>query len=230
MNDSLYLKKVTCPICGKQFSSMKAKVNSYKVEKKDEDFCIHYVDINPMYYEVFVCPFCAYSATENSFKDISEAEINLLKDAFSGRTVGRSFCTERTLDDAIAAYKLAIHTAELRNAKTSTLAGLCLKLAWLYRFAEDKHEDRFLKFALENYLEAFDKEEFPIGNLNEISMLYLLGELSRRVRKYNDAVIWFGKAVANPQRGENPRIEKLAREQWIISKEQVKKMERQHKE
>ena len=211
MNDSLYSKKVTCPICGKQFSSMKAKVNSCKVEKKDEDFCTHYVDLNPMYYDIFVCPFCAYSAAETSFGQINEVEVNILKNAFSGRMVGRSFCTQRSLEDAIAACKLAIYTAELRKAKASVLAGLCLKLAWYYRFAEDKQEEVFLKYALQNYLEAFDKEELPIGNLNEISMLYLLGELSRRIGKHNDAIVWFGKAVASPERGENPKIEKLAR-------------------
>ena len=226
MSEALYSKKMTCPICKKQFSSMKAKVNSCKVEKKDEDFCLHYVDINPMYYDVFVCPFCAYSATENSFNDIKEAEIEILKNAFSGRLVGRSFCVERTLNDAIATVKLAIHTAELRNAKASMLAGLCLKLAWLDRFAGDKHEETFMKYALKNYLDAFDKEELPIGNLNEISMLYLLGELSRRVGKLKDAIVWFGKAVASPERGENPRIEKLAREQWIITKEQVRKSDK----
>ena len=223
MNDSLYSKKVTCPICGKKFSSMKAKVSFCKVEKKDEDFCTHYVDLNPAYYEIFVCPYCAYSASETSFEEIKEEEIKLLKDAFSGRIVGRSFCTERSLNDAIAACKLAIHTAEIRKAKSSVLAGLCLKLAWLYRFASDKQEEIFLNYALQNYLEAFNKEEFPIGNLNEISMLYLLGELSRRLGKLNDAIAWFGKAVSNPERGENPRIEKLAREQWILAKEQYKK-------
>ena len=180
MNNALYTKKVNCPICGKDFSSMKAKVNSCKIERKDEDFCMHYVDVNPMYYEFFVCPFCGYAASENSFKDITDTETKLLKAAFSGRTVGRSFCDERSLQDAIASCKLAIHTAELRKAKASILAGLCLKLAWMYRFAGDKQEELFLKYALDNYLEAFDKEGLPIGNLSEVSVLYLLGELSRR--------------------------------------------------
>jgi uncharacterized protein (DUF2225 family) len=226
MDDSLYSKKVTCPICGKQFSSLKAKVNSCKVDKKDEDFCTHYVDLNPMYYEIFVCPHCAYSASESSFGEITEAEAMLLKEAFSKRTVGRSFCTQRSLNDAIAACMLAINTAELRKAKASVLAGLCLKLAWLYRFAGDKKEEVFLNYAHQNYLAAFDKEEVPIGNLDEISMLYLLGELARRLGKFNDAIVWFGKAVACPGKAENPRIEKLAREQWTLTKEQFKKGEK----
>jgi uncharacterized protein (DUF2225 family) len=226
MNEALYSKKMNCPICGKQFSSMKAKVNACKVEKKDEDFCVHYVDLNPMYYEVFVCPFCGYSASENSFSQINDTEINLLSDAFAGRKVGRSFCTERSLDDAIATFKLAIYTAELRKAKPSVLAGLCLKLAWLYWFAGDKQEEVFLNFALKNYWEAFDKEELPIGNLSEVSILYLLGELSRRVGKLNDAVVWFGKAVASPDRVSNPRIERMAREQRSLAKEQYKQSEK----
>lgn len=226
MNNSLYSKKVVCPICSKQFSSMKAKVNSCKIKKKDEDFCTHYVDLNPMYYEVFVCPSCGYAAPETSLGELTEKEANLLKEAFSGREVGRSFCDQRSLDDAIASYKLAIYTAELRKANASVLAGLCLKLAWLYRFKGDKQEELFLEYSLRNYLDAYDKESFPIGNLNEISMMYLLGELSRRLGKLNEAITWFGKAAASPERKENPMIEKLAREQWALTREQHKESEK----
>lgn len=223
MNDSLYLKKMTCPICGNEFSSMKAKLNACKLDGKDEDFCTHYVDLNPMYYEIFVCPYCGYAASENSFGELTDSEIRQLKEAFAGRTIGRSFCNERSLNDAIAACKLAIHTAELRNAKAGVLAGLCLKLAWLYRFAGDKQEEKFLQYALDHYLEAFNTEACPIGNLNEISMMYLLGELSRRLGKLDEAIVWFGKAVASPERRENPRIERMAREQWSLTKEELKK-------
>ncbi|MEA4848406.1 MAG: DUF2225 domain-containing protein [Clostridiaceae bacterium] len=226
MNNSLYSKKVTCPICGKEFSSLKAKVSSCKVKKKDEDFCIHYEDTNPMYYEIFVCPFCAYAAPENSFGEMTEEGLKLLKGAFLGREVGRSFCAQRSLKDAIAVYKLAIYTAELIKAKASMLAGLCLKLAWLYRFKGDKQEELFLNYSLRNYLEAFNKEPLPIGNLNEISLMYLLGELSRRIGKFNDAITWFGKAAASPERKENPKIEKLVREQWVVAREQHKENEK----
>lgn len=223
MNNSLYSKKVICPICSNQFSSMKVKVGSCKVEKRDADFCTHYEGLNPLYYEIFVCPVCAYSATENSFEEINEKEIAVLKEAFAGRSVGRNFCNERSLNDAIDSCKLAIYTAELRESNASTFGGLCLKLAWLYRFAEDKQEERFLNYSLKYYLEAFNQEKFPFGNLNEISVQYLLGELSRRLGKYEDAIVWFGKVIGSPEREENPRIEKLTREQWILAKDQYKK-------
>lgn len=224
MYNSLYSKKVTCPICGKKFTTMKAKINSCKVKKKDEDFCTHYVDLNPAYYEIFVCPSCAYSATENSFENVSEEEIKLLREAFSGRVVERNFCDQRSLEDAIDACKLAIYTAELTKASFSVLAGLCLKLSWLYRFAGDDQEKVFLDYSLKNYLEAFEKEELPFGNLNKMSVMYLIGELFRRLGKYSDSIVWFGKAVASPEKGENQWVEKLAREQWKLARDQNKEM------
>jgi hypothetical protein len=42
------------------------------------------------------------------------------------------------------------------------------------------------------------------------------------LNKFQDAVFWFNKAVSNPDRANNPRIEKMSREQWIVAKEQYK--------
>lgn len=221
MNDSLYLKKVKCPICGMDFEAVKVKTKACIVDKKDEDFCVHYKGINPMFYEIFVCPQCGYSASETSFDDISNAERLLLQEAFSGRKIGRNFCSERTLNDAIDSYKLALYTATKRNSKNSTIAGLSLKIAWMYRVAGDNEKEiNFINYALENYYEAYSREKPPFGALSELTMQYLLGELYRRVGKYEDAITWFGRVISNPERKTNPRIENLARDQWALAKEQ----------
>lgn len=222
MSDMLYEKEVKCPICNNHFSSKKLRISACVVDKRDEDFCTHYKNNNPMYYEIFVCPYCGYAASENSFDKLTLIELNKIKEILSGKIVSRSFCNERNINDAIDSFKLALFIANSRESKNSIVAGICLKLAWLYRELQDEREMVFLRYALENYSIAYDKEEMPIGNLDEISMQYLLGELSRRLNKLKDAVFWFNKAVNNPLRVANPRIEKLAREQWIAVKEQNK--------
>lgn len=223
MSDVLYEKEAKCPICNNRFSSKKLRLSACVVDKRDEDFCVYYKNYNPMYYEIFVCPHCGYAASENSFGNLTLIELNKIKEILSGKTVARSFCNERDINDAIDSFKLALFIASSRDSKNSIVAGICLKLAWLYRELQDEKEKIFLKYALENYSIAYDKEEMPIGNLDEISVQYLLGELSRRLQKFKDAVFWYNKAVNNPQRVTNPRIEKLAREQWIAVKEQNKK-------
>ncbi|MDF2521409.1 MAG: hypothetical protein K0R84_2037 [Clostridia bacterium] len=223
MNEILYDKNVKCPICNNSFSSKKVRVSACVVDRRDEDFCIHYKDFNPVYYEIFVCPHCGYAASENSFDNLSLVELNRIKEMLSGKIVGRSFCDERGINDAIDSFKLALFIADTRGAKKSMIAGICLKIAWLYRELKDEKEMVFLKYALDNYGIAYDKEEMPLGNLDEISVQYLLGELSRRIGKLNDAVFWFNKAVNNPLRVNNPRIEKMTREQWTAVKQMSKK-------
>ncbi len=224
MSEALFPKKVKCPLCNNSFSTMKVKRNACIVDKKDEDFCIHYKSYNPTFYEIFVCPFCGYSASESSFNQLTPAESKTLKDAFSGFNVARSFCGERNINDAIDSYKLALYTSKSKRARESIIAGICLRIAWLYRVAEDEKERTFLEYALNNYKNAYYSERFPIGNFDEITLQYLIGELLRRVGKFEEAVSWFSKAVANPLKNINPRIEKIAREQWGLAKEQLREI------
>lgn len=223
MSEALYDKNIKCPICNNPFSSKRLRASACRVDKRDEDFCTFYKSHNPMHYEILVCPHCAYAASENSFDNLSQKEIATIKELLSGKVINRSFCGERTITDALDSFKLALFLAKSRNAKNSIIAGLSLKLAWIYREMKDEKEIGFLEHALENYKVAYDKEDLPLGNLDEISVQYLLGELSRRLHKLNDAVFWFNKAVSNPERSQNPRIEKLAREQWAVVKEQSRK-------
>jgi uncharacterized protein len=222
MSEALYEKSIKCKICNNSFSSKRLRATTCRIDKREEDFYISYKGHNPMHYEILVCPHCGYAASEVSFDSLSPKELNDIKEMLSGKVIGRSFCGERTVNDALDSFKLALFMAKSRDAKNSVIAGLSLKLAWIYREMKDPKEKDFLEYALEQYKLAYDKENLPLGNLDEISVQYLLGELSRRLNKFKDAVFWFNKAVSNPDRVNNPRIEKLSREQWILAKEQSK--------
>ncbi len=222
MTDAFYTKKVKCPICNNHFTTIKVRINACIVTKKDEDFCIHYKDINPIFYEIFVCPTCAYAGSENSFQELGKNEVLKLKNAFSGRMVQRDFCKERNLNDALDSYKLALYTANIKDAKDSTIAGIALKIAWMYRYMNDKRELQFIQHALDHYLIAYEKEQLPIGNLSEIKLMYLIGELYRRVANYNEAIIWLNRVVSSPERHSSPIIERLARTQWMTLREDIK--------
>jgi uncharacterized protein (DUF2225 family) len=222
MSEALYEKSNKCIICNNSFSSKRLRATACRLDKREEDFYTSYKGHNPMHYEILVCPHCGYAASESSFNSLSPKEITNIKEMLSGKIIGRSFCGERTVNDALDSFKLALFMAKSRDAKDSVIAGLSLKLGWIYREMKDVKEKDYLEYALEYYKKAFDKENLPFGNLDEISVQYLIGELSRRLNKFQDAVFWFNKAVSNPNRANNPRIEKMSREQWIVAKEQYK--------
>ncbi len=222
MKNIYYKKSLKCPVCLCEFSTTKIKSSAIKIEHKDEDFCVHYKEYNPVYYEIFICPNCGYGASENSFKNVNDIEKIILLEAFTGREVGRDFCGIRTHNDAVDSFKIALYTANLKKARKSLIAGLALKTAWLYRYIEDDNEFVFLKMALEYYKEAFDTENFSDNKLNEFTVIYLIGEISRRVGMYEESLEWFNRIVNHPDRHTNRRIEKLAREQWYNVRESIK--------
>lgn len=218
-----YLKEIKCPVCETQFKTVRTKSNAVKVISKDEDFCPYYNGLNPIFYEIIVCPICAYAASENSFAEMSEYELKILRNAFKSRSVGRNFLGERNINEAIDSFKLALLTATSRKAKDSLVAGICLKISWLYRTNHDEKENDFVKYAYENYRKAYEEEEAPYGNLSSMMLLYLLGELARRIDLIEDSAYWLSKAISSPERKENPRIEALARDQFAIVRELMKK-------
>lgn len=75
---------------------------------------------------------------------------------------------------------------------------ISIKIAWMYRLLEEKeHENSFLKQALEAFNETYIKERFPVYGLQRDSLMYLLGELNRRLGNYSDALLWFSKTITN---------------------------------
>lgn len=219
----MYLKEIKCPVCEEKFSSIRVKSNAVALDRKDEDFCPYYKKLNPMYYEILVCPACAYAASETSFNDIGDFELISLRNAFKNRKVDRDYCGQREWADAVDSYKLALLTATAKKAKPSAVAGICLRIAWLYREKADEKEEGFLKYAYENYRKTYEEEKAPYGNMTEMMLMYLMGELARRLNLIDDAAYWLGKAVQSPERKMNPRIEELARDQFSLVRDEMKK-------
>jgi uncharacterized protein len=214
MVDILYTVDKQCPNCGKSFTVTRVR-NRLTMLQRDSDFCMHYKDINPYYYSIWVCTHCGYAASENTFTELSPLAGEKIKKFLEGRQVNADFSGIRTREQAIATYKLAIYYAGLMDAPKSRLAGLYLKLAWLFREAEQANEEQaLLKLAAEHYQEALSQEPLPIGNMTELTVAYLIGELHRRTNNLSKALVYLGKVVSDPRAKSEKQILDLARDAW----------------
>ena len=110
---------------------------------------------------------------------------------------------------------LSILAGSLKKEKNSVMAGLSLRLAWLYR-GEDivDQEKRFLALALKGYEESFLYSDFTGTSMSELKVLFMVGELSRRLGQYDKAVMYFSKIIQHKEANEEPKIVNLARKQW----------------
>ncbi len=223
MDEGLYNKKLVCPVCSKEFLTTKVKIRAAKVLSRDTDFCLHYEDLNPLLYEVDVCENCGYAALSEKFSDIYDKERETLLKEIAPRWRRRSYAGERSLDTAIEVFKLALYQLQLRKAKSSELAKLCLRLAWLYRFKNDEREKEFLEHALKFYKDAYEKESFPVENLDEYTCAYMIGELSRRLGKKDEAVRWFSILISSREARQKRTLMTLIQDQLQFLREDRKK-------
>jgi len=219
MNENLYNKQVTCPVCGNRFFMTKVKLKAIRVEKRDSDFCVHYKTLNPMFYDAVVCEHCGYASMADKFSEVSDKERKLLLEKLAPRWKKRSFAGERTVDDALEAFKLVLLNHQIRGSKSSEIAKVCLRIAWLYRFKGDERELDFLKFAEHHYEQTFMNEYFPVDKLDEYTCMYIIGELNRRLGNYDAAVKWFSKLISTPDARKNAALIEAARNQYQLVKE-----------
>lgn len=213
----IYSRKLTCPVCRNKFTSMKVKESKLRIEETDTDLFIKYKgDDHPLKYSAVVCPECGYSSLEQNFDYINTKRQTLIKEKITPKWVKKDYTQNRTLKESIDCFKLSLYCAEVMGFKKVELAGICLKIAWLYRLKKDKTEVRFLEISRRLYEQSYTEED---SEMDEITLLYLIGELSRRVGDMKNAITWLGRVISNPYIKNNPQIEKLARMQWEDIKE-----------
>lgn len=214
MADAIYQVEKPCPICEKQFTVTKVRSRLTMV-KQDSDFYVQYKEVNPNYYSIWVCPHCGYAAPDAYFQEINSAGTQKIKKFLEGKKVNVNYGGVRTREQALATYKLATFYGELISEKESRLGGLYLKLGWLYREGQQPEEEKqALLKAIAHYEKAPLKERFPIGNLTEISLFYLLGDLFRRTGQLDHALSYLGRVVGDPRAKMEKRVLEMAKELW----------------
>lgn len=126
------------------------------------------------------------------------------------------------MPDVIAAYKLSIFYEEMLNSSEAYRAGLYLKLAWVYRLAEDEENERtYLTRALESYEASLYKERYPLGNLTDTMVMYLVGAISFELGDAEKAAQYLGRMVNdNDIRTSEPKLMDRIKDLWTEVREQ----------
>lgn len=207
----LYDKTVTCPICSNEFTVKCAKINSPRIKSKDSDFFIHYSVINPYFYDIWICNQCGYAAPKKEFPKIKSSEKNSLIKNLAPKWKPRTFPLIQNEETALERYKLALLTATFTYKDQGYIAFLLLKIAWMYRLLQDtENEISFLQQSLKCFEKAFINEPFPICGLQRDSLTYLIGELYRRIGDDTNALSWFSKVITTI--GASQKVKELARD------------------
>lgn len=221
--EPFYEKKLTCLFCNKPFSTLKVRSRFAIPYQIDSDFCPHYREgnVNPHFYYVNVCPDCGFASSEEFSDAFPVGSREVIKVQITGHWIKRNFGQERDVHHAIESYKLAILAGSLKKEKNAVLAGLCLRLAWLYRSeGQEEQEKRFLGLALNAYEQSFVHSDYTGTSMTELKVLFMIGELSRRLGQYEKAVSYFSKIIQHKNAKDEQKMVNMAREQWRVTVEE----------
>lgn len=214
----LYSIKVICCNCEHEFSTSRVRPSLKKAIRRDADFCSYYKNENPDYYVVRVCPSCGFASTENSADKLADWQRKSFSDQVGKRWISRDFGEKRDWEAALETYKLALICAQSIKDKDRIIASLLHHIAWMYRYKGDTaQEQRFLRYSLDMYVKVFEND--GIGG-NDARLMYLIGELYRRIGEFGNAVKWFSRLI-NDQKITDAAMIRAAREQWAILREQM---------
>jgi len=213
--DGVFFKKeYACPLCRNSFSTQKPRQKHVIAERSDEDFCMYYKTVNPLFYEINVCPRCGYSFNASAYGpvkvELKDGLLKTLADQWNSSNYGGT----RSLDDAVETFKLAIECQKIRGADDSTLGKLFLKRAWLYRYKNlTDLEHRDLDKALDHLSKSFESASSDDPK-EEMNLMFLLGQLHFILGDATGAVNWFVRITQHPQKGSYPYLVNRARDKW----------------
>ncbi|QKS70668.1 DUF2225 domain-containing protein [Paenalkalicoccus suaedae] len=221
---ALYDKKLHCNICEHVYSSKKLRSRAIRVAESHNDFYKEYKNPlhNPLLYEVYVCDQCGFASTDN-FTAIQKQEIKTrFHEEVTHKWHSQSFDGERTYEKAINTYKLAILTAKKTEQPEIVVAGVCLKLSWLYRYLDDEaNTRRFLTYATKAYETSYNIGDFKATEMTELTLMFILGESHRQLGNRDLAITYFSKIIQHKNKHLEPAIVARAREQWQETRQKV---------
>ena len=183
---------LTCPVCGARFDSRTAA--SIVAIGQDTDFRRHYAGQDPLMYQVHACPSCRFCAFEGDFDEVTDETRQFVRSGRLLRAVP-SAAVEQELSGSTK-FLLAAACYEFDNRATvMRLADLYLRGSWCAR--SEGRRQRETQCQIEAIL-RFEKtlEDGEIEDGQRDTVLYLLGELYRRVGRFELAVALFNRALA----------------------------------
>ena len=229
MSEYTYTVEKPCPVCGEKTHVTKLKARLITLST-DEDFCVHYQGVNPYRYRVWLCEHCGFAADEKQFADepLNARDKAKIQELMEGRKINLPYTEERTVEEAIRAYKLGIYFAERLGWPLQKQAGYCMGMAWVYRDTEERDkENEMLRSAAELYEKSVMTEHYPIHGMSDNMAMYIAGAAYYRMSDFEKATQMLSRIMSDQEiRKNDAKLFERAQNLWIDLREKKAEAEK----
>ena len=231
MAEYTYTVEKPCPVCGEKTHATKLKARLITLGT-DEDFCVHYEGVCPYRYRIWLCEHCGFAADEKQFTEepLSARDKAKIQELLEGRKINLPYTEERTVEDAIRAYKLAIYFVERVGWPLQKKAGYCMGMAWVYRDTEEhEKEAEMLRCAAELYEKSVMTEHYPIHGMSDSMALYIAGAAYYRIGDFEKATQMLSRLMGDQElRKSDAKLFERAQNLWLDLREKKAEAEKEN--
>jgi uncharacterized protein len=184
-------EEATCPICD---TPMKVNhlTSTNTFGGQETDFRQHAAGFDPLYIVMNTCPTCGYSDFSEFFskpRPLSDTVKQQIREHLG------------PVEDRAMGYVYAARIAGWRGAPPLEIANLYQRAAWCCADQNDREgESTYRLAAIEHFEQALAQNQ--LANNPPAVMMYLVGELYRRVGQTDTAREWFDKVLAADNLGD----------------------------
>ena len=200
----LSMADFTCAFCGQKFTDK--IIWSTNVMGRDAEFRPLTMGLDPLPYYVHACPNCGFTSGSDAVK-LSEPE---------RRDIGKFLTDYRETHgggvSGAGKYEVLSNIYILRKLPPEKIAYAFQQAAWLADDASDEAAARrYRAAALEYLVKAMDNHEIEAKKLP--TLIYLAGELNRRLGRFDEALRWFARVEP-----DGPNLKDLVAQQTELAR------------
>ncbi|OON98740.1 MAG: hypothetical protein ATN35_03770 [Epulopiscium sp. Nele67-Bin004] len=185
IDDLLYLKKHSCPVCHEQILHPALRSGKNRLLSTDDDLKVTYSIADPILYDVIHCE-CGYTAMSKTFPNLLSSQVKLIKESICKTFKSLNSPQVRSIEDGIDLYKLALVNTVVKKGKNMEKGLICLRIAWLYRDLHDiDNEKIYLENAYKCFKHSLDTETLPVLDMDFNKTTYLVAILGYKCGYYD---------------------------------------------
>ncbi|MFX1255877.1 MAG: DUF2225 domain-containing protein [Promethearchaeota archaeon] len=193
-----------CPICDCTFSS-NAIISTNTFGGVETDFRAYASGMDPLPFYIHQCPKCHFSFMVGEFS-VSD----VLKDYVLSRKIFIGI--EKTaLIDCSTKYEIFGRGLAINRSSYENIAWAYLRASWMARSEFDRPKEKRLQLLAIDYFERAIKERTLTKEEDYEHVAFLIGELYRRTKSFNQAIEWFSQV--NEPREQDAHRQKVLAEQ-----------------
>jgi len=224
----LFVKKIPCPVCGQTIEVKYIRSSKLRLKQVESDYRQVYTNFDPLWYTVWVCPYCYYANFNAEFTRISDQERKRIKglsrkakDIFGPYPTG-----PLSLTQVFTGYYLMLFWFEqviTSSPDVEKLGKIWLRLSWLFHDIQERTMSAVATKKALGYFQNLLSDITIRTTVAQDQYLYLLvGELSLKMGNITEAKNYFRQSIVI--NGGNIRMKQQAQDrlQDLKSSEQEK--------